>query len=97
MALAGSKNLSMHGTFMRENREIPFSPVVQDRGCGPLGEGQGRKPEMYEGGQSHSPVVPAKPPNKVVAAEAVEERGLASRRRDKPARNKEWRSPTSKE
>ena len=87
MDLAGSKNLSMHGTFMRENREIPFSPVVQDRGCGPLGEGQGRKPEMDENGKSDSPVVPAKPPNKVVAAEAVEERGLAKRNTDGNARS----------
>src|ERR1700736_5515383 len=32
---------------------------------------------MYEPGKSDNPVVPAKPPNKAVAAEAVEERGLA--------------------
>jgi RNA-directed DNA polymerase len=32
---------------------------------------------MHEGGKSYSPVVPAKPPNKAGAAEAVEERGLA--------------------
>ena len=32
---------------------------------------------MYGPGKSDSPVVPAKPPNKVVAAEVVEERGLA--------------------
>lgn len=45
-------------------------------GKGPLREGRGRKPEMNDGGKSDSPVVPAKPPNKAVAAEAVEERGL---------------------
>jgi RNA-directed DNA polymerase len=32
---------------------------------------------MHEDGKSYSPVVPAKPPNKAVAAEVVEERGLA--------------------
>jgi RNA-directed DNA polymerase len=53
---------------------------------GPLGEGQGRKPEMNGSGKSDSPVGPAKPANKVArgetalthaAAESVEERGLA--------------------
>jgi hypothetical protein len=29
---AGSENLCMHGTFMRENREIPASPVSRSRG-----------------------------------------------------------------
>src|SRR5207244_3652129 len=37
-------------------------------------EGRGRKPEMNEDGKSDSPVVPTKPPNKAVAAEAVEGR-----------------------
>src|SRR5215813_10038165 len=32
---------------------------------------------MYEDGKSYSPVVPTNPPNKALAAEAVEERGLA--------------------
>ena len=32
---------------------------------------------MHEHGKSDSPVVPAMPPNKAAAAEAVEERGLA--------------------
>src|SRR6266545_4337187 len=42
-------------------------------------EGQGRKPSMHDGGESDSPVVPAKLPNKTgrPVAEAVEERGLA--------------------
>jgi hypothetical protein len=61
---------------MRENREIPPSPACPDRAKGPLREGRGRKPEMNDGGKSDSPVIPAKPPNKAVAAEAVEERGL---------------------
>jgi len=29
----------MHGTFVRENREIPSSPVDSDQGGGPLREG----------------------------------------------------------
>lgn len=36
---AGSKNLCTHGTFMRENREIPPPPVARSRGEGPLREG----------------------------------------------------------
>jgi hypothetical protein len=65
----------MCGIFMRENREIPSLPS-HPRGCGPLGEGQGRTPEMHGDGKSDSPVVPAKPPNKTSVAEVVEERGL---------------------
>jgi group II intron reverse transcriptase/maturase len=78
---------------MRENREGPplaRSPIMS----GPLGEGQGRKPEM--GGQSDSPVVPAKPANKPARGEAaqtragaelVEERGLAEGNTQSPARS----------
>ena len=46
---------------------------------GPRGEGQGRTPSMHDHGESDSPVVPAKSPNKPGSpgAEAVEERGLA--------------------
>jgi group II intron reverse transcriptase/maturase len=40
---------------------------------------------MNGGGKSDSPVVPAKPPNKAVAAEAVEERGLTKGNSEKPA------------
>ena len=65
----------MHATFMRENREIPSSPVAHDQGDGPLREGNSRKPEMDEGGKSDSPVLPAKPSNRAVAAEMVEGRG----------------------
>jgi hypothetical protein len=41
---------------------------------------------MNEPGKSDSPVVPAKPPNKAVAAEAAEERGLAKGNADSTAR-----------
>src|ERR1035438_10403656 len=46
---------------------------------GPRGEGQGRKPSMHDDGESDSPVVPTKRPNKTgrPVAEAVEGRGLA--------------------
>src|SRR5690348_18194951 len=37
-------------------------------------------------GKSDSPVVPARPPNKAVAAEAAEERGLAEGNTDGPTR-----------
>ena len=35
----GVEEPCMHGTFMRENREIPFSPVVHGQVGGPLREG----------------------------------------------------------
>ncbi len=41
---------------------------------------------MSERGKSDSPVIPAKPPNKAVAAEAVEERGLIEGNTDDPSR-----------
>jgi RNA-directed DNA polymerase len=41
---------------------------------------------MHEHGKSDSPVVPAKPPNKAAAAEAVEGRGLAEGNTDGPTR-----------
>jgi RNA-directed DNA polymerase len=41
---------------------------------------------MHEHGKSDSPVVPARPPNKAVAAEAAEERGLAEGNTDGPTR-----------
>ena len=56
---------------MRENREIPHSPVPLI-GVGPPREGRGRTPGMYERGKSDRPVVPTKPPNKAIAAEVVE-------------------------
>lgn len=42
---------------------------------------------MNERGKSDSLVVPAKPPNKAIAAEAVEERGLAEGNTDDPTRS----------
>src|SRR6266508_3686342 len=71
---ARSENLCMQGVSMRENREIPRlpSPLI---GVGPLREGRGRTPGMYERGKSDRLVVPTKPPNKVMAAEVVEGRG----------------------
>ena len=41
---------------------------------------------MNERGKSDSPVVPAKPPNKAMAAEVVEERGLAKENTDSSTR-----------
>ena len=41
---------------------------------------------MHDDGKSDSPVVPAKLPNKAVAAEAVEERGLAEGNTTNPTR-----------
>ena len=41
---------------------------------------------MNERGKSDSPVLPAKAPNKAVAAEAVEERGLTEGNTDDPSR-----------
>jgi hypothetical protein len=68
----------MYGVSMRENREIPRSPVGLIAGQAAQAR-PGRNPGMHEGGKSDSPVVPAKPPNKAgkPAAEVVEERGLA--------------------
>jgi len=73
-----SKNSSMRGNSMRENREIPGPPTPDGAG-GPRREGPGRKPPMAGPGKSHEPIVPAKPPNKACrqVAEAVEGRGSA--------------------
>jgi group II intron reverse transcriptase/maturase len=74
---------------MRENREIPRSPVrtAEEVGVvpadrvwgGPLGEGRRRKPKVHGRGKSDISVVPAKLPNNAgsPAAEAVEGRGMA--------------------
>src|SRR5674536_293246 len=68
----------MRGVSKRENREVPRLPVWLWWWDGPLGEGQGRKPEMNDRGKSDSRVVPAKLANKTgqPAAELVEERRL---------------------
>ena len=88
---------------MRENREVPCSPVRVDHPGGPLRERRGGKPGMHERGKSDSPVVPAKLPNKAgrPAAEAVEERGLAEGNTDRHntsrtqcrARRAKWAGP----
>src|SRR6266545_421596 len=91
---ARSKNLCMYGISMRENREIPRlpSPLI---GVGPLREGRGRTPGMYERGKSDRLVVPTKPPNKVMAAGGPPVRAVPTatidirERRDKPAWRKE--------
>ncbi|MHB8189612.1 MAG: hypothetical protein ACYDHP_04155 [Ferrimicrobium sp.] len=72
---AGSENLCTHGTSIRENWEIPCSPV-QLIGSGPPREGQGRTPGMYERGKSNHLIVPTKLLNKAgqPAAEVVEGR-----------------------
>src|SRR6266700_1721734 len=90
---ARSENQGMYASSMRENRESPPLAHPTIRG-GPFGEGQGRKPEL--GGQSDSPVVPAKPANKAArgeaahtqaAAESVEGRGLAKGNTESAARS----------
>jgi RNA-directed DNA polymerase len=90
---ARSKNQGMYVSSMRENRESPPLARSPIRG-GPPGEGQGHKPGM--GGQSDSPVVPAKPANKAAGgkaahtqavAEPVEGRGLAKGNTESAARS----------
>ena len=75
---ARSETRSTCGTFLRENREIPASPVVDDA-AGRAGKAEGRNPAMHDTGKSDRPIVPTKLPNKAgrPAAEAVEGRGLA--------------------
>jgi RNA-directed DNA polymerase len=89
---ARSKNQGMYASSMRENRESPSFARSPIRG-GPLGEGQGHKTEM--GGQSDSPVGPAKPTNKPArgeaahtraGAESAEGRGLAKGNTESAAR-----------
>jgi RNA-directed DNA polymerase len=68
----------MYGTSMRENREIPRSPVRLITGRDAQGT-PGGTPEMYERGKSDGPVVPANLPNNAAGAvaEAGEGRGSA--------------------
>ena len=73
---AGSESHGMYGTSMRENREIPRSPVRLITGRDAQGTRSGT-PEMHEGGKSDGPVVPANLPNKAVGAVAGEGRGSA--------------------
>jgi hypothetical protein len=59
---------------MRENREVPWSPVLVMVGSGREGNADGGNPLMHDGGKSDGLVVPAKLPNKtaLVVAEVVE-------------------------
>lgn len=78
---ARSENQGMYGTFMREIREIPPLAHSVDHRVGRLGNAEGGKPGMNEGGKSDDCVVPAKLANKapivVGAAELVEGRRSA--------------------
>ncbi len=67
----------MCGTFLRENREIPLTPVAGGA-AGRSGKAIGRTLEMHVDGKSDRSVVPAKQPNNAdgTAAEAAEGRGL---------------------
>jgi hypothetical protein len=69
----------MCGTFKRENREIPRSPVrlITGRAVWETLGRCGGTPEMHERGKSDRPVVPANPPKEAAAAEVGEERGRA--------------------
>src|SRR5215208_714302 len=66
----------MHGTSLRENREILGTPAA-DGATGRIGKAGGRTPMTHGPRKSDSPVVPTKPPNKAVrtVAEVVEGRG----------------------
>ena len=75
---ARSKTPSMGGNSMRENREsqpLPSTDGVEGR----RGKAEGRTPRMHGGGQSDSPIVPAKSANKGAQAptESMEGRGGA--------------------
>jgi len=76
---ARSENQGICGTFMRENRESPCPPVRLISGR--AAQGTLRRQAWDEWtravGSPRSPVVPASPPNKAMAAEAGEERGRA--------------------
>ena len=64
---------------MRENREVPWSPVPLMVGAGREENAIGGNPLMHDHGKSDGLVVPAKLPNKtaLAVAEAVEGRGPA--------------------
>ena len=68
----------MRGNSLRGNRESPETPIKLER-MGRSGKAECRNPDMNVSGQSDSPIVPGKQPNKaggIPVAEAVEERGL---------------------
>ena len=72
---AQSETSGMCGNSMRENREIPCPPC-EDGMRGRTGKNYDRTPVMNGCGKSDSPIIPTKPPNKAVAAEEAEGRGL---------------------
>jgi len=69
----------MHGTSMRENREVPPLAHPVDHWVGRPGNADGGTPGMNEGGKSDDCVVPANPPNKVTAAAGAAEVGEGRR------------------
>jgi len=69
----------MHGTSMRENREIPPLAHPVDHWVGRPGNADGGTPGMNEGGKSDGRVVPVKPLNKVTAAAGAAEVGEGRR------------------
>ena len=74
---AESKNLSMCGNSVHENRETPSVPRSDDLGRSEKGD---RTSDMYAGGESDGPIVLVKRANKddtPSLAELVEERGPA--------------------
>lgn len=74
---ARSQTRRTHGTFLRENREIPKPPA--DEMAGRTEKATGRTAVMDGSGKSDGAVVPAKSPNKAgrAAAEAMEGRAPA--------------------
>jgi RNA-directed DNA polymerase len=66
----------MHGTSLRENREILESPVA-DGATGRIGKAGGQTPMTHDPRKSDGPIVPTKLPNKAASAvaEVVEGRG----------------------
>ena len=63
---AESKTLSMRGSSMHENREIPAAPVVGSRRppAGRSGKACGRNPDAYAAGKSDTSIVPGNAGNK---------------------------------
>jgi RNA-directed DNA polymerase len=76
---ARSKNQGMHGTSMRENREVPLLAHLVDHRVGRPGNADGGTPGMNEGGKSDGRVVPANLPNKALAAAGAAEAGEGRR------------------
>jgi hypothetical protein len=78
----------MHGTSLRENREIHESPTAAEA-VGRIGKARGRTTMMNDSGKSDRPVVPTKQPNNAepgAVAEVVEGRDLAKGNMDEQTR-----------